>query len=241
LRLEGQEPFAEDSAARHEFLEIIGLRIADHPFGNECPTHGATLLRVTPGVFYSIIPLVCGPLMLFGGIAVALGVPGSRGMGILMLLFGFGLTAMGIRGTWEHAVLIELTEHGIMFHSNTGGVRICFALRKGLFIPWERLESIRFLTLRQLRDEGLLLVLGRGLVRPGCVGLKLRMDGLWPPPGTIREGIIMRRGKPGEIYFRTAECTPAGRQLWDEMTSIVKKHGIQVRVVEAEKMGDRKQ
>jgi len=204
------------------------------------PALGATLLRVTPAAFHTIIPLVCGPMMLFGGTAVAFGVPGSRGTGILMILFGFGLTAMGIRGTWRDIVLIEVTERGIIFYSNTYGVRICFALRKSLFIPWERLESMRFLTLRQLSDEGLLLVLGRGVVRPGCIALKLRIDAMWPAPGTIREGILMRRAKLGEIYFRTADCTPAGSQLWEEMTAVVKKYGNQVRVVEAGEAGDRK-
>jgi hypothetical protein len=204
------------------------------------PAHGATLLRVTPAAVYSIIPLVCGPMMLFGGTVVAFGVPGSRGTGILMVLFGFGLTAMGFRGTWEQIVLIEVTERGIMFHSKTDGVRICFALRKSLFIPWDRLESLRFLTLRQLTDEGVLLVIGRGLVGPGCVALKLRMDALWPPPGTIRDGMVMRRAKPGEIYFRTADCKPPGKQLWEEMTAVVKKYGNEVSVIEPDGTGDQR-
>jgi hypothetical protein len=177
------------------------------------PANGKTLLQVRPAAFYMIIPLVCGPLMLFGGVAVALGVPGSRGVGILMLLFGFGMTAMGIRGAMRHSVVIEVTERGIMLYSSADGARICFSLLHSLFIPWERLESMRFLTMRQLIDEGLLLLLGRGLVRPGCIGLKLRMDALWPPPGTIREGMIMRRAKPGEIYFRTADCAPTGQAI----------------------------
>jgi hypothetical protein len=99
---------------------------------------------------------------------------------------------------------------------------------------------MRFLTLGQLSDEGLLLVLGRGLVRPGCIGLKLRMDALWPPAGTIRDGIVMRRAKPGEIYFRTADCKPEGKQLWEEMTAVVKKYGNKVRVIEPEQAGDQR-
>jgi hypothetical protein len=91
------------------------------------PAHGVTLLRVTPAAFYSIIPMVCGPMMLFGGTVVAFGVPASRGVGILMVLFGFGLTATGIRGSSQDTVLIEVGERGIMLRSDTAGVRICFA------------------------------------------------------------------------------------------------------------------
>lgn len=63
------------------------------------PSRGTTVLRVIPAAFYLIIPLLCGPVMLLGGILVTLGMPASRGTGILVLLAGFGLTAMGVRGT----------------------------------------------------------------------------------------------------------------------------------------------
>ncbi|HXC87769.1 MAG TPA: hypothetical protein VNU23_08280 [Candidatus Cybelea sp.] len=59
------------------------------------PSRGTTLLRVIPAAFYLNIPLLCGPLMLLGGILVTLEVLESRGAGILILLAGFGLTAMG--------------------------------------------------------------------------------------------------------------------------------------------------
>ena len=81
------------------------------------PSRATTVLRV-PAAFYLIIPLLCGPLMLLGGILVTLGVPESRGTRILVLLAGFGRTEMGIRGTRQRTVLIEglnskaMTDHG---------------------------------------------------------------------------------------------------------------------------------
>jgi hypothetical protein len=152
-------------------------------------------------------------------------VRGSHGTGVLLLLFGIALTAIGIRGIWQRTVVIEVTERGIMFYANADGVCVSFSLLRDLFIPWERLESIRYLTLKQVIAEGLVLVVGRGAVRPGCIALKLRTDMLWPPPGTLRQGLIMWRGNPGEIYFKTSDCSPGGRQLWNKMTEAVAKYG----------------
>jgi hypothetical protein len=187
-----------------------------------------------------IIPLLFGPLMLFGGLLVMLEAPQSRGTGIVTLLVGFALTALGIRETRQRTVLIEITERGIMFYANADGICVSFSLRRDLFIPWERLESMRFLTLRQVIAEGLILVVGRGPVRPGCIALKLRMDPFWPPSGTLRQGLIIRRGRPGEIYFLTSGCSPGGRQLWSQIMSVVKKYGGRDIVLGTDKIGDQK-
>jgi hypothetical protein len=201
------------------------------------PAQGGTLLRVGPAAFLTTVSLVCGPLMLFGGTLVAFGVPGSRGTGILMILLGFGFTAMAIRGTRQRAVMIEVTERGIFFDASTD---VSFSLLRDLFLPWERLESMRFLTRRQIIDEGLLVVVGRGFAKPGCIALKLRTDALWPPSGTLRRGMVMRRGKPGEIYLLTSNCSPGGWQLWEQMTAIVTQYGGRDIVVAADQMGDHK-
>jgi hypothetical protein len=178
--------------------------------------------------------------MLFGGLLVTLAVPPSRGTGIVALLFGFALTAMGIRGTMQRTVLIEVTERGIMFYANADGISVSFSLLRDLFIPWERLEAMRFLTLKQVIAEGLVLVVGGGAVKPGCIALQLRMDPFWPPSGTLRQSGIIRRGKPGEIYFLTSQCSPGGRQLWSQITAVVKAYGGRDIVVGTDKIGDPK-
>jgi hypothetical protein len=53
--------------------------------------------------------------MLFGGLLVMLEALRSHGIGIVTLLVGLGLTAMGIREAEQRTVLIAVTECGIMF------------------------------------------------------------------------------------------------------------------------------
>jgi len=65
--------------------------------------------------------------------------------------------------------------HGAtVLSGHSGSLSVSFSLRRDLFIPWERLESMRFLTLRQVIAEGLALVAGKRLVRPGCIAPKLK-------------------------------------------------------------------
>lgn len=188
------------------------------------PAHGRTLLQIRASVFQRWFPLLAGPPMLIAGMFLIF-VPGQRGIGVVMLLFGVGFTAIAIRGSWQKAVLIEVQERGIQFYANVNGICVSFSLLRDLFIPWERLEVMRFLTLKQVIAEGIILTLGRGPVRPGCIALQLKMDAFWPPPGTLREGRIMQRAKTGEIYFLTSECTPAGKKLWTQMTGVVARYG----------------
>ena len=144
-----------------------------------------------------------------------------------MVLFGAGLTWMALRGIGRRTVLIEVRERGIIIYANPEAIDVSFSLLRDLFIPWERLEAMRFLDFKQVRAERLGMALGGGwaLIGQGCIGLKLRTDGGWPPPGTLRQGRIMERAKPGEIYLRTADCSPTGRKLWNEMASLTKKYG----------------
>jgi hypothetical protein len=189
------------------------------------PAHGATLLRVIPAAFHLMIPLLFGPLMLLGGILLTLGAPKSRGTGIVMLLVGLGVTAMGIRGTRRRTLLIEVTERGIMIYANADGICVSYSMRRNLFIPWERLKSMRFLTPKQISAGRLWVAAGSPLGTPGCVVLRLRMDWSWPPLGTLRNGITTRRGKPGEIYLDSMQCSPSGMKLWGQLAPLVAKYG----------------
>jgi hypothetical protein len=189
------------------------------------PAQGRTLLRVIPAAFYLMIPLLFGPLMLLGGMLMTLGAPRSRTTGIVVLLVGLGITAMGIRGTRRRTVLIEVTEHGIMIYANADGICVSYSMCRDLFIPWERLESMRFLTPKQISTERLWVAAGSPIGTPGCVALKLRMDWSWPPPGTLRDGIATRRAKPGEIYLDSMQCSPSGIKLWAQLAPLVAKYG----------------
>lgn len=144
--------------------------------------------------------------MALGGLGVLFGVPGHRVGGALMAVFGLSLTVTGIQSAQERIALIEVTERGIMIYAMPRAIEVSFSLLRDLFTPWDRLEGMRFLDFKQVRAEKLRLSLGGGgaLISPGCIGLKLRTDGGWPPPGTLRQGLIMRCAQPGEIYLRTA-------------------------------------
>lgn len=187
------------------------------------PEHGTSLLRVRPAAYHLMIPLLIGPPLLIGGMFAVFS-PKMTGTGLLMLFFGAGMIWMGTRFIRYKPILMELSERGIMIWSNPEAINVSFSLLRDLFVPWERLERMRFLGFKELRAEHLFLTVGRGPIRPGCIGLTLQMDPLWPPPGTIRAGIIMRNAKPGEIYLRTADCSPGGRKLWSEMAALARKY-----------------
>lgn len=186
--------------------------------------HGTPLLQVRPAAFHLIISLVAGPPLLIGGI-FAMFDRKMSGTGMLMVVFGAGLLWMGVRLIRRRPVLMEVTDRGIMIWSKAEAINVSFSLLKDLFVPWERLEYMRFLSSKQIWAEHLSLTVGRGPYSPGFIALKLRMDPFWPPPGTIRGGIIMQRAKPGEIYIRTVECSPSGERLWKEMTALAAKYG----------------
>jgi len=198
------------------------------------PAHGAPLLQVVPASHHLWIPLLIGPPLLLGGIFATLA-PKMTGTGLIMVFFGAGLMWMATRRLRRRTVLIEVTERGIMIYAKPEAIDVSFSLLEDMFIPWERLEAVRFLDRKQISAERLWVALGSGnsVIGPGCVGLKLRRDAFWPPPGTVRGGISMRQAKPGEIYLRTGECSPGGRKLWAEMAALAAKYGGPHIVVDA--------
>lgn len=189
------------------------------------PVHGTPLLQVRPAAYHLMIPLLVGPPLLIGGLLAAF-TPKMSGTGLLMAFFGGGMIWMGVRFIRYKPVLMEVGERGIMIWAKPEAIDVSFSLLKDLFIPWERLETMRFLGPKELSAEHLWLTVGSGStpIRPGCIGLTLRMDPFWPPPGTVRDGITMKWAKPGEIYLRTAECLPGGKRLWSEMATLASKY-----------------
>lgn len=184
---------------------------------------GAVLLSVHEAAFFRVIPAVLGPVFLLVG-GIMMFVPEGRFGAVVMFLFGIGLIWMAIRRRGKRELLIEVTEDGIMIYARASVTCASFSLLRDLFIPWERLEAMRFITRKQIHAELLWMALGRGPIGPGCIGLKLRTDFFWPPPGTLRGGAIMRRAKPGEIYLNPELCSPTGLDLWKQISEIAERH-----------------
>jgi hypothetical protein len=88
----------------------------------------------------------------------------------------------------RRTVLIAVPEHGIMIYAKSEAIDVSFSLLEAIFIPWERLEAMRFPDVKQVRAERLWVALGShsAMIRPGCMGLPLGTDAFWPPRGTVR-------------------------------------------------------
>jgi hypothetical protein len=98
---------------------------------------------------------------------------------------------------------------------------------------------MRFRTLWQVIAEGLVLVAEKGLVRSGCIALKLK-NGLALADFRNSQARSAHAGRPpGEIYFETSECSPGGRQLWSQRTAAVQRYGQRDTAIEADNLGAR--
>lgn len=180
----------------------------------------APALTVRQAAYLWTIPLVMGPLILICGMFEVFA-PKIIGTGLLLVFFGAGLIWMATRLMRRLPVLMEVSERGIMIYASAS-----YAVRSELFIPWERLELMRFLGKKELSQEHLWFAVrnGFGPVLPGCIGLRLRMDAFWPGLGALRRDNKTRRARPDEIFLLSGECSPGGKELWREMAALAKRY-----------------
>ncbi len=188
--------------------------------------NGAVLLLVHEALFYSVVGVVGGPTMVVFSL-FARGNGLWAGWRMLGLLFGLVVTVLGIRDLWNRPVLMELTERGIMVHAKAG-VSISMSLLRDLFIPWERIQCIYYLSGDEVQARGLWLVSGGRGTANAVIVLRVRMDGVWPNNGTLRDDLATRRARPGEIYLNAFKCSPGETELWEQVQAIARLHGVSI-------------
>jgi hypothetical protein len=162
--------------------------------------HGATVLRVIPAAFYLIVPLLCGPMMLFGGLLVMLEAPRSRGTGIVVLLW--------VRGNRDGD-----SRHQTAYRADRGDrtrdyvLRQCGRNLREFFLDAGPVHSVRAIGIDAFPNAEA-SYRGRPSARGGKgareasfeVNLSgfaspLRMDQLWPPSEEVRATGYGDRGR----------------------------------------------
>lgn len=195
------------------------------PYGASLsPEYGPVLLTIRQALFYSLILVIGGLIALIFSLVA----PASEfhlGLRILVCLFGLSLLAVGIRHLRNRPLMMELREGGILIHANADGVCISTSLLRDLFIPWQRMDSIHYLTSTEVNAQGLWRVSGGWGKADPVVMIRISMDWSWPPSGTLRD-LVARGGRPGEIYLNLEECAPGKIQLWQQIEAIAGRHGV---------------
>lgn len=205
---------------------MIGWRVAITSLNTgKAEKYGALLLVVRQALFYSLILVVAGPpLVLLSLLAPAKDL--SLGLRMLALLFGMSLTAVGIRKLRNRPVMMEITERGIMIHANAGGVRISVSLLQDLFIPWQRIDLMYYLSSKEVQTQGLWRVSGGWGKADPVIVIRLKPDAPWPAIGILRNDSLTRNARPGEIYLNVVESLPKEKKLWDQVRTIARRYGV---------------
>jgi hypothetical protein len=121
-------------------------------------------------------------------------------------LFGALLLLVGLKQAYRPTTMFEVTAQGIGIHRGGG-----MWLRADVFVPWERILAMRYLTPDHpdmtIRRTGF-----GGWRRSSVIGLKILIDPSWPPPRTRndRSWIEIK----DEIYLDSESGTPNGLALF---------------------------
>jgi hypothetical protein len=187
--------------------------------------HGMSLLQVRTALRNGVIGVLLGPLLV---LIAFLPTNASWVFRVFVFLFGVTITGFGIRRLGNRAVLMKVTELGILVHANIEGVWVSPSLLQDLFIPWQRVEWMKYFNQKQAREAGLTWVGEWGGYTDPCIVLRVRMDPDWPPVGTLRHDLRTRKAKPGEIYVNASVCSPGEEQLWDRIKAMGALHSVLV-------------
>jgi hypothetical protein len=136
---------------------------------------------------------------------------------------------VGIRKLRKRPVMMVVTREGIMIRANADGVCISMSLLRDLFIPWERIECLFYLSSKQVQAEGLWLASGGWGKADPVIVIRIRRDAVWPPSGTLRHDVTTQNARPGEVYVNGQEGSPGGAQLWERLRTIARQHGVSLR------------
>jgi|SRR5215469_11353769 len=192
---------------------------------------GSLILQVRENLDSSWIGVTAGPFLVLVALFLPAGVMGVA-LRLFVLLFGLFVAGMGIRGMKNRPVLLELFEQGMMIHAKAGGVFVSRSLLHDLFVPWHCIESMQYLDAKQTTAAGIEWLGIEWGARNPLIVVKMRMDSLWPPHGTLRSDVrsdlFTRSMKPGEIYLQTYMCSPRNLDLWEQIRPIAASHGAEV-------------
>lgn len=179
--------------------------------------HETTSLKCHARSFYPVSWAgTSAVLILWSGHQLSLG-RGRMVVSDLALAFGLMMLGFAIR-EWRHpAVLFEISSTGILLHASNDGISGSLSILKDLFVPWERIEAMRYIDWRSLRPSKTGMVAGNWPV----IALKIRTDGEWPPSGTLRKDFLVK--PTGEIYLDAFNGSPNGARLVAQINAIREK------------------
>lgn len=199
-------------------MTIASISTAD---GRSPGQHGAVLLRCGTRPLFPL-------LWIFGGAALSLWavlrMTGGHAAGPLLTLLAYvkigillilGLPAIiiGARELRKPTVMFEVTERGIMVYRNGG-----MYLRRDLFVPWERIRELRYITYGHPDFRITRTGFGPGSKQQSAIGLRLQMDENWPPLETLMDvrGVEIK----DEIFLDSESSSPSGRELFNQIQKI---------------------
>ena len=168
-------------------MTIASISPAD---GRSPGQHGAVLLRCGMRPLFPLLWIVCGAglvlwavLRMIGGHAPSppLTPLGYVKIGVLLVL-GLPAIVLGARELRNPTVMFEVTDRGIMVYRNGG-----MYLRRDLFVPWERIRELRFITYGHPDFRINRTGFGPGSKQQSAIGLKLQMEQNWPPLEILKD------------------------------------------------------
>lgn len=125
----------------------------------------------------------------------------------LAMALALALIGFGIQQLLNRPVIFEAMENGILLYSNADGLSGSRSIVKDLFVPWERIEAMRFIKWRERRPSKTGFAGGMWPV----IALKIRTDDFWPAPGILRTDFLVK--PTGEIYLDAFNGSLRGRQV----------------------------
>ena len=169
-------------------------------------TNDEILLRCTSGPVYAVVGVVGGLFMMLVFVAQLATQSSAKSSATdisILLMVGAGIFMVGLVSLLRPMVLFEATPSGIMLYAETketDRMTISQSITEDLFVPWDRIESIRFLNHEQAHAAGLWLMAGTpSTYTHPFVVLKIRRDLNWPPMFSMRLG--QKNTRPDEIYL----------------------------------------
>jgi hypothetical protein len=181
--------------------------------------HGGVLLRCGTRPLSPILWIISGTglvlwaiLLMIRGPATALPltIAGYLKIGALLFVGVLG-PILGFRELRDPTVSFEVTETGIMVYRNGG-----MWLRHDLFVPWERIREVRYITYGH--PDFSITRSGFGPGQRTAIGLKLHMDDNWPPQGTLKD--VPWAAIKDEIFLDSESTSPCRMQLFDQIQKI---------------------
>jgi hypothetical protein len=183
--------------------------------------HGAVLLRCGTRPLFPLLWIFGGAVLVLWAVLRMIGshtpnpplTPlGYVKIGVLLVL-GLPAIILGARELRKPTVMFEVTDRGIMVYRSGG-----MYLRRDLFVPWERIRELRYISYGHPDFRISRTGFGPGSKHQSAIGLKLQMGQNWPPRGTLKD--ILGVEIKDEIFLDSQSSSPSGRELFDQIQKI---------------------